>query len=172
MLLSPEEVKAITDRRLAASHADGCEVQITGADTVNLRFAKNSATSNGAHSDVTVTIASEFGRQSGSATATSLDEETLDKAQRRSEEIARRAPADPEHMPPLGPQHYAPGIAFDPATAAASPASRWRRRRAARSTKRGPRRSRRPALPKPARASGRSRPAPGCSPMTGRAMPI
>ena len=117
MLLSPQAVKEITDRRLAASRADGCIVQVTGSDTANLRFARNSATSNGAHSEVTVTIASQFGQQSGSATATSLDEETLEKAQRRSEEIARRAPADPEHVPPLGPQHYATGIAFDGPTA-------------------------------------------------------
>jgi predicted Zn-dependent protease len=117
MLLSPQEVRAIVDRLFAQSRADGCIVQVDGGDMLNLRFARNSATSNGARSYISVRITSEFGQQSGSATATSLDDATLDKAQRRSEETARRAPADPEHLPPLGPQTYAAGIAFDAATA-------------------------------------------------------
>ncbi len=113
MLLSREDVERITARRLAASQADGCIVHVSGSDKVNLRFARNSATSNGAHSGVSVTITSQFGQQSGSATVNGLDEEALDAAQRRSEEIARAAPPDPEQMPPLGPQSYAPNIAFD-----------------------------------------------------------
>ncbi len=117
MLLTPEDVRDITSRRLAASRADGCIVRIGGGNKLNLRFARNSATSNGARSAVSISMTSEFGQQSGSATVSSLDEDALEEAQRRSEAIARLAPADPEHMPPLGPQSYAPGIAFDAATA-------------------------------------------------------
>jgi predicted Zn-dependent protease len=117
MHLTPQEVKAITERRLAASRADGCIVHVRGGDKVNLRFARNSATSNGAHSDISIAITSQFGQQSGSASVSSLDEDALNTAQRRSEEIARHAPADPEHLPPLGAQSYAEGIAFDPSTA-------------------------------------------------------
>ncbi len=117
MLLTPDEVKAITDRRLAASRADGCILHVHGTDSANLRFARNSATSNGAQSEVSVTITSQFGQRSGSVTATSLDDDALDMAQRRSEEIAVRAPENAEQMPPLGPQHYREGIAFDAATA-------------------------------------------------------
>jgi predicted Zn-dependent protease len=118
MPLSPDEVKAIADRRLAASRADGCIVHVHGGDSLNLRFARNSATSNGARSALSIGITSQIGRQSGSATVSSLDEDALDAAQRRSEEIAARVPPDPEQMPPLGPQHYGAGVAFDPATAA------------------------------------------------------
>jgi predicted Zn-dependent protease len=117
MLLPPEQVREITDRRLAASRADTCIVHVSGGDKVNLRFACNSATSNGAQSSVSVTITSQFGQQSGSATVNGLDADALDAAQRRSEAIARNAPADPEQMPPLGPQRYSPGIAYDAATA-------------------------------------------------------
>ena len=117
MLLTPQEVREITDQRLAASRADGCIVHVHGSDTVNLRFARNSATSNGAQAFMHVSITSEFGQSSGTVIAASLDQETLDAAQRRSEEIARAAPANPEHMPPLGPQSYPAGNAFDPATA-------------------------------------------------------
>ena len=117
MILSHDEAKAIADRRLAASRAEGCSVDITGGETVNLRFARNSATSNGARGELSVTITSQFGQQSGSATVSSLDDAALDAAQRRSEEIARLVPANPEEMPPLGPQEYGAGVAFDAATA-------------------------------------------------------
>lgn len=117
MILTPEDVIDIANRRLAASLAEGCVVHIHGEENVNLRFARNSATSNGALSETSITVTSHFGRQSGSATVTSLDDGALDAAQRHSEEIARLAPADPEHMPPLGPQTYRAGLAFDVATA-------------------------------------------------------
>jgi predicted Zn-dependent protease len=117
MMLTPEAVKDITDRRLAASRAETCVVHVNGREDLNLRFARNSATSNGARSALDVTVTSQFGQRSGSATVTSLDDGTLEMAQRRSEEIARLAPANPEQMPPLGPQAYAPGIAYDGPTA-------------------------------------------------------
>jgi predicted Zn-dependent protease len=118
MMLTADDVKAITARRLAASRAEGCIVHVRGGETLNLRFARNSATSNGALSAVNVSITSQFGQRSGSATVSSLEETALEEAQRRSEEIAQRVPANPEQMPPLGPQQYGAGIGFDPATAA------------------------------------------------------
>ena len=117
MNLTPEEFKDITAGRLAASRADECIVHVNGSEGLNLRFARNSATSNGALCSVEVTITSQFGQQSGSATVTSLEDSALDMAQRRSEEIARLAPPNPEQMPPLGPQHYGRGMAYDAPTA-------------------------------------------------------
>ncbi len=117
MLLSREDVERITARRLAASQADHCIVLVSGSGLVNLRFARNSATSNGARSGVSVTISSQFGQRSGSATVNGLDEEALEAAQRRSEEIARQTPPDPEQMPPPGSQSYPANIAYNAETA-------------------------------------------------------
>ena len=93
---------------------------------------------------------SSFGLRSGSVTVNSLDEAAIEKAQARSEEIARLSPENPEFMPPLAPQTYEPGGArFDPATAAC-PRTPSRRRRSRRSA---PRRDVRPpsaALSRPA----------------------
>jgi len=117
MRLSREEVERITTRRLSASRADSCVVHVNGGDKVNLRFARNSATSNGARSGISVAITSQFAQQSGTVTVNGVDEAALDAAQRRSEEIARAAPADSEQMPPPGSQSYAPNLAHDAATA-------------------------------------------------------
>jgi predicted Zn-dependent protease len=117
MLLSPGETRETADRILAKSSADHCIVRMEGANGTNLRFARNNATTNGHRSTLQVTIESRFGRRSGSASASGLDERDLEAALRRSEEIARAAPENPELMAPLGPQVYAGGARYDAPTA-------------------------------------------------------
>jgi predicted Zn-dependent protease len=113
MFLSPEEARQITDRLISASKADSCVVTIDGQITTNLRFARNNGTTNGSHDGLTVSIRSDFGGRSSSASTKGLDPATLLQAQRRSEDMARLAPVNPEFMPPLGPQHYAQGKGYD-----------------------------------------------------------
>ncbi len=124
MMLTPEEIREITDARLGRSRVDACIVHVSGGDGLNLRFARNSATTNGADSEVSVTIVSQVGQRSGSVTVHSLDTGALDEAQARSEAIARVAPEDSEQMPPLGPQDYGEaGAAYDAATAGVNAAN-------------------------------------------------
>ncbi len=117
MTLSADEARAITAKILSRSRAGSCSVWIGGGDESNLRFAKNSATTNGRKRRLSVNIESRFGERSGSATATGLDDASLTAAQARSEEIARIVPPNPESLPPLGPQGYEPARVFDEATA-------------------------------------------------------
>ncbi len=118
MILSPDEAKAIAGKLLERSRADTCTVSITGARSANVRFAQNNATTNGATSQVTISVELSFGQRSGMATASSLDEDAIARAQARSEDIARLAPPNPEYLPPLGPQAYESGdAAYDAATA-------------------------------------------------------
>jgi predicted Zn-dependent protease len=118
MFLASDEAKRIADRLLARSKAEHCLVSIAGRDDTNLRFARGSATTNGAKSTLQVTIRSYFGKRSGTASVTGRDEDMLAQAVARSEEIARAAPENPEILPPLGPQSYATGSGYDVATAA------------------------------------------------------
>ena len=92
MLLAPNDAKRAADRLLSRSSADHCTVRIEGSDGANLRFARGSATTNGCRSTLRVTIESRFGRRSGSASVTGLDEQALEEALRRSEQIAQSAP--------------------------------------------------------------------------------
>ncbi|MGC1584768.1 MAG: TldD/PmbA family protein [Rhodomicrobium sp.] len=118
MLLAPDEVKAITAKIISRSGAEACTVSVRGGNTTNFRFARNEATTNGAVSEVGVSIKSCFGKRSGSASVDSLDEAALEEARVRSEVIARLSPENPEFMPLLGPQTYEPeGARFDFATA-------------------------------------------------------
>jgi len=113
MFLSPDEARQITDRLLSTSKADSCVVTIEGRNTTNLRFARNSGTTNGSHDRLTVSIRSDFGGRSSTASTTGIDPDTLAQAQQRSEAMARLAPVNPEFMSPLGPQLYAAGSGYD-----------------------------------------------------------
>src|SRR5215471_17266518 len=110
MFLDPLDAKQITESVLARSRADSCTVTVMGGDDANLRFARNSATTNGARGTLTVKVASHFGQRSGAASVAGAagvagrDDDALAEAVKRSEEIARLAPDNPETMPPLGPQ--------------------------------------------------------------------
>ena len=117
MQLTPSDARQLTDRLLSRSKAEHCAIVINGNDSDNLRFARGSATTNGSRSDLRVTVTSQFAKRSGSANASGLDEQALDEAMRRSEDIAREAPDNPELLSPLGPQSYLPGSSYDAATA-------------------------------------------------------
>ena len=118
MFLAPDEARRIAERLLARSKAEHCIVSISGHEDANLRFARGSATTNGAQSTLRIAVRSFFGKRSGAASASGRDEETLAQAVTRSEEIAKAAPENPETLPPLGPQKYVAGAGYDAATAA------------------------------------------------------
>jgi len=118
MQLTPSEAKAVTDRLLARSKADHCIVRLNGGERINLRFARGNATTNGNQSSLRVTIESRFGQRAGAASVGGLDEQALEAAIARSEEIARSAPENRELLPPVGPQTYPVGAGYDAATAA------------------------------------------------------
>jgi predicted Zn-dependent protease len=113
MFLSPAEARQITDRLLSTSKADSCVVTIEGRNMTNLRFARNNGTTNGSHDKLRVSIRSDFGGRSSTASTSGMDPDTLVQAQQRSETMARLAPVNPEFMPPLGPQVYAEGRGYD-----------------------------------------------------------
>jgi predicted Zn-dependent protease len=118
MLLAPDEARRITAGLLLRSKAEHCIVKIDGANAANLRFARGSATTNGQRSTLKVTVETRIGRRSGSASTSELGDDELETTLRRSEDIARAAPENPEMMAPLGPQDYPAGARYDTATAA------------------------------------------------------
>lgn len=106
MFLSRNEASDICEKLLAQTQADACVIEIDGGEDHNLRFSRGSATTNTSATRLNLKISSHINGRVGSMTTTSLDTQTLETTQRRSEEIARLLPPDPEYILPLGPQHY------------------------------------------------------------------
>ncbi len=124
MIWTQEQARALTDRALAMSKAEQTFVAVTGSERASVRFARNSVTTAGATSSVSLAITSRFGKRSGTVTTARFDDASLQTALRNAEEIARVSPENPEAMPFLGPQTYAPVAAYFDDVASATP--EWR----------------------------------------------
>ena len=116
-MLDAEASRDIIQRALSWSKADQARVHVADVSSAHLRFARNTPSTSGAATGPTVTITSSVGRRTGSVTVNQIDDQALRGAVRRSEEIARLAPEDPEHMPVLPPQEYVQVDAWHEATA-------------------------------------------------------
>ena len=124
-ILTQEQAKALLSKVLKYSKADECEVNIDSSDGGNIRYARNSVNTSGGISSTSLVVSSAFGKKSGIATINELDDVSLEKVVRRSEELAQLAPENPEYMSILGPQKY--GVdspTFSPVSAKVGPKER------------------------------------------------
>ena len=119
-----EDTKKLTDRILSFSKAESTFVAVNLTDRANLRFARNTATTSGAATQISVAITASFGKRSTSVTVAQLDDDSLQRACRRAEEVAKVSPENPEAMPDLGPQTYTSTTPYFDDAAKASP--EWR----------------------------------------------
>ena len=126
--MTDQEMRKLLERALSFSKAEAFEANIFGNRGGNIRYARNSVSTAGAADDTTLVVQSNFGTRTGTVTANEFDDASIERAVRRSEELARLAPEDPEFMPPLGPQQYLPPSAgaYSAATAGISPEYRAR----------------------------------------------
>jgi predicted Zn-dependent protease len=126
MIWTREQAKALTDRALSFSRAEGTTLVLNGGDRANLRFARNTATTSGASTGYSLAITSSFGKREGTVTTAEFDDDSLQRALRRAEEIAKVSPENPEAMPPVAAQAIPPSAAYFDDAATASP--EWRAR--------------------------------------------
>jgi predicted Zn-dependent protease len=120
-LLTKDEAYALLKKVLAYSKADECEVNLSGNNSSNIRYARNAVSTSGSVSQFQLIVQSAFGKKMGTATINEFDDASLEKVVRRAEELAQLAPENPEYVSILGPQTYAESKMYVPATAAITP---------------------------------------------------
>jgi len=123
-ILSKEQAQALLKKVLSYSKADECEVNLTGTDGGNVRYARNSVSTSGIISQTQLVVQSAFGKKLGTATINEFDDASLEKVVRRAEELAQLAPENPEYVSILGPQTYAESTTFVQSTASITPKQR------------------------------------------------
>lgn len=116
-LLTEAEARKILEKVLSYSKSEECEANLNGSFGGNIRYARNTVTTSGATSDTTLVVQSSYGKKSGVATINEFDEASLEKVVRRSEELAKLAPENPEYVNMLGPQTYLTTKAYFDTTA-------------------------------------------------------
>ncbi|HEV7382256.1 MAG TPA: TldD/PmbA family protein [Dyadobacter sp.] len=120
-ILTKEEAKKIIDKVLAFSKADETSVSLSGSRTGNIRYARNSVSTSGETTDLSLAVTAVFGKKSGTSTINEFDDASLEKTVRRAEEIAKLAPDNPEYVPMLGPQKYLDINSYSESTAKITP---------------------------------------------------
>lgn len=116
-ILTREEAMAIVEKVVKWSKADAVDVQINTYTQGNIRFADNQVSTAGSTTDAQLGVQSAFGPKHAVVTTNDLSDEAIKRAVEQSERIAKLAPDDPEAMPQLGKQTYAPVNAFFESTA-------------------------------------------------------
>jgi predicted Zn-dependent protease len=122
--LSESDLRAICDRILQMSVADQCRVNVDSGWRGYTRVATNRITSAGGRDNTSITITSTFGKRVASVNVNRYEDDALEQAVRRSEEMARLAPENPEFIPELGPQRYAEIPAYYESTGELEPQTR------------------------------------------------
>ncbi|MFN8573560.1 MAG: TldD/PmbA family protein [Gemmatimonadaceae bacterium] len=111
-VLSRDEAQSLVERITKMSKADAIEVQIGGGYSANVRFADNQMSTAGGVTDFQIGVQSSFGPKHAVVTTNETTDDALRAAVEKSERLAKLAPDDPEAMPELGPQQYAPVDAY------------------------------------------------------------
>jgi len=123
-ILTEQHAKTLLTKVLSFSKADECECNLDGQVGGNIRYARNTVSTAGEQSDLTLAVQSTFGKRIGVATINEFDDESIKKVVRRSEELAKLAPENPERMPVFGPQKYSKPVSYYDSTANVSPEDR------------------------------------------------
>lgn len=120
-IYTEEEARAIMEKALRFSTADTCEINLSGSESGNIRYARNSVSTSGHRSNQTLVVQSSYGKKSGTATIDEFDDVSLEKVVKRAEELAKLSPENPEFMEPLEQQTYDTAINYVEATANIAP---------------------------------------------------
>ncbi|MBP2834008.1 TldD/PmbA family protein [Aquimarina sp. U1-2] len=120
-IYTKEEARQIMEKALSFSTADACEINLSGSESGNIRYARNTVSTAGHRSNQTLVVQSNFGKKSGTATIDEFDDASLEKVVKRAEELAKLSPENPEFMDPMGPQLYDESITYSKETANITP---------------------------------------------------
>lgn len=120
-IFSKEEAKKVMEKAMSFSTADTCVINLSGGESGNIRYARNSVSTSGHQSNQSLAVTSSYGKKSGTATIDEFDDASLEKVVKRAQELAKLAPENPEFMQPLGPQTYDESKTYVEATANMTP---------------------------------------------------
>jgi len=116
-LFTEQQAKQLITKIISYSKANEISITITGSREGNVRFARNTVSTSGETNDLSISITSVFGKKTGTTTTNEIEDASLKDAVKRSEDVARLAPENPEYMPGPGPQEYGKAMNYSEKTA-------------------------------------------------------
>jgi len=125
-VMTREKSQALIEKIVKMSKADGISVSIDSGYQANIRFAANQMSTAGGVVNSQIGIESTFGKKHAAAVTNDMSDESLRRAVEQSETLAKLSPDDPETMPGLPQQTYAPVNGYFDSTANLTPEDRAR----------------------------------------------
>lgn len=119
-----ERAFRVCERALSFASADEAEVMVQSGSSALTRFANNCIEQNVNERGYGISVRTVFGKKVGRASTNTLDDDSLKKAVRASELLAKYQKDDEELLPMPGPQEYSELPNFVEATAGFSPTNR------------------------------------------------
>lgn len=111
-ILTKDQAYDILKKLVSYSTADHCSVSLGGNNSGNIRYARNTVSTAGMESNISLAVTAAYGKRTGTATTNELDEKSLRAVVKRAEELAKLSPENPEYMEPLGPRDFAPSNTY------------------------------------------------------------
>ena len=124
VIMARDRAQDLIQKIVKMSKADGVTVTIDSGYQADLRFAANQMSTAGGVTRSQIVIDSAFGKRHAAATTNDVSDDSLRRTVEQSETLAKLSPEDPETMPPLGPQAYAPVAGYFDSTADMTPEER------------------------------------------------
>lgn len=120
-IYTEQEAREILDKAMSFSKADACVMYLSGSESGNIRYARNTVSTAGHQSNQSLQVVANYGKKSGTATIDEFDDDSLQSVVKRAEELAQLSPENPEFMDPLEPQTYDRPVNYVEATANIKP---------------------------------------------------
>ncbi|MCI5081946.1 MAG: TldD/PmbA family protein [Saprospiraceae bacterium] len=120
-ILSKDQAYDVLKKIVGYSTADHCSISLGGSNNGNIRYARNTVSTAGMESNISLAVTAAFGKKTGTATTNELDDQSLRAVVKRAEELAKLSPENPEYMEPLGPREFDKANTFYESTAAITP---------------------------------------------------
>lgn len=121
MGLTKQEFEALGEKILGLVEADSAQLWLHQNEALQLRSANNDITSNGVVDRFKIDLLVNYGQRSASIDINQTGDEAIRDAVKKVQEMAKLAPEDPEHLPPVEPGEYLTPITYSDATAEMRP---------------------------------------------------
>ncbi len=125
-IMARDSAQGLIEKIVKMSKADGITVTVDSGYQADVRFAANQMSTAGGVTRSQIVVDSAFGKRHAAATTNDISDDSLRRTVAQSEALAKLSPEDPEAMPALGPQTYAPVNGYFDSTADVSPEERAR----------------------------------------------
>jgi predicted Zn-dependent protease len=105
-MLSKDQFQELAKKAIGFTTYPECSVNLSTTENAFIRFALNGVTTSGFVAEQSMAISVAKDGKSGSTSVDEFDEKAIRDAVHAAEQLALLSPANPESVPPLGPQKY------------------------------------------------------------------